>query len=242
MQRRRPFPWLRILVHILGWLPLVIIFYDYTRNALTINPIQYVEQLLGRIGIYWIVGALAVTPLYTLTGYRDLPNRRRATGLYAFMYASLHILVFMGLDYGFVWSEIFPLIFGKLYLWVGVGAMLLLIPLAVTSFDYFKRVMGKNWKRLHWLVYPAALASVLHYSLAQKGDIFALRGNIVRPFIWLIITIILLVMRIPPVRRWISMTRRQTVDWVRRISTSRRPGGGAAAFPPAKNSGAGSQK
>jgi len=232
VQRKRPFPWLRIAVHILGWLPLVIIFYLYTRNALTINPIQDIEQRLGRIAIYWLVGALAVTPLHILTGWKDLPLRRRATGLYAFMYTCLHILVFMGLDYGFVFSQIFSLILGKVYLWVGALAFLLLLPLAATSFDYFIRKMGRDWKRLHWLVYPAALVAVLHYALAQKGDIFTLRGHIVAPFLWLLLTILLLVMRIPPLRRWIIRTRRQTVERIRRFSASRKAGGdGERAIP-----------
>ena len=226
MTRKRPFPWLRIAVHIFGWLPLAIILYDYATNNLTINPIQEIEQRLGRIAIYWIVAALAVTPLHTLTGWRDLPTRRRATGLYAFMYTCLHVLVFMGLDYGFVFSQIFSLVFGKVYLLVGTLALLLLIPLAVTSFDYFIRKMGKNWKRLHWLVYPAAVVAILHYALAQKGDIFTLRGHIVAPFLWGLLTLLLLVLRIPPVRRWVSATRRRMVVWIRSFSAAGKSGNG----------------
>ncbi len=230
MERKRPFPWLRIAVHVLGWLPIAILIFDYATNHLTVNPIQDIEQRLGRIAIYWLVGALAVTPLYTVTGWRDLPNRRRATGLYAFMYTCLHILWFMGVDYGFFWPQILSLIVGKVYLWVGVAALLLLIPLAATSFDYFKRTMGKNWKRLHWLVYPAALTAVLHYALAQKGNIFQLKGHIVAPFIWLLITILLLLMRLPPIRRWISGTRQRTLGWARKVSSTRKASGGGSAL------------
>ncbi len=191
--------------------------YDFVSNRLTINPIQDLEQILGRIAIYWMVAALAVTPLYTLTGLRDLPNRRRAVGLYAFMYTCLHLLVFFGLDYGFNFGQIWSLVTGKVYLMVGVLAVLLLIPLAVTSFDYFIRKMGKNWKRLHWLVYPAVVVSILHYGLAQKGDIFTLRGNIARPVFWLVLTFVLLAMRLPPVRRWVSGTRRKLTVRFRRL-------------------------
>jgi methionine sulfoxide reductase heme-binding subunit len=207
--KKRRFPWLRIAVHVLGWLPLAFLAYDFFTNQLTINPIQAAEQRLGRIAIYWMVATLAVTPVYTLTGLRDLPNRRRAIGLYAFLYTCLHLLVFFGLDYGFNFAQAWSLVTGKVYLLVGLLAVLLLIPLAVTSFDYFIRKMGKNWKRLHWLVYPAVVVSILHYGLSQKGDLFTLRGNILRPFLWLLLTAILLVMRLPPVRRWISGTRRK---------------------------------
>jgi sulfoxide reductase heme-binding subunit YedZ len=229
VNRKRRFPWLRIIVHILGWLPLVIILFDYATNNLTINPIQEIEQRLGRIAIYWLVAALAVTPLYTLTGLRDLPNRRRAVGLYAFMYTCLHVLVFMGLDYGFYFSQIFSLLFGKVYLLVGALSLLLLIPLAVTSFDYFIRKMGKNWKRLHWLVYPAVVVAILHYALAQKGDLFTLRGHILSPFLWGVLTILLLVLRIPPVRRWVSMMRRRVTGWSRRFTPASRVDSGKSA-------------
>jgi sulfoxide reductase heme-binding subunit YedZ len=94
---------------------------------------------------------------------------------------------------------------------VGVLAVLLLIPLAVTSFDYFKRKMGRNWKRLHWLMYPAAIVSMLHYALAQKGNLLTLQGNILKPFLWGVLTVILLSLRLPSVRRWLSGLRRRLV-------------------------------
>jgi sulfoxide reductase heme-binding subunit YedZ len=216
--KKSHFPWLRLLVHLLAWLPLVYLIYAFFADKLTINPIQDLEQILGRIAIYWMVATLAVTPLYTLTGLRDLPARRRAVGLYAFLYTCLHLLVFFGLDYAFNFAQIWDLIIGKVYLWVGVLAVLFLIPLAVTSFDYFIRIMGKTWKRLHWLVYPAVVVSILHYALAQKGNLFTLRGNILRPLLWLILTIFLLVMRIPAVRKWVSSLRRKLAVALRRFS------------------------
>jgi sulfoxide reductase heme-binding subunit YedZ len=209
MKQKKHLPWLRFLVHLLGILPLVVLTVAFFDNKLTINPIQDLEQILGRIAIYWLVATLAVTPLYTLTGFRDLPGRRRAVGLYAFFYTCLHLLIFFGLDYAFNFVQIWSLITGKVYLLVGVLAVLLLIPLAVTSFDYFIRKMGMNWKRLHWLVYPAVVVSILHYGLAQKGDLFTLRGNILRPFLWLLLTSFLLALRLPPVRRWVSRMRRK---------------------------------
>lgn len=217
MKRKPHFPWLRVLVHLLGWLPLVYLIYAFYAGKLTINPVQDLEQILGRIAIYWMVATLAVTPLYTLTGLRDLPNRRRAVGLYAFLYTCLHLLVFFGLDYAFNLAQIWSLVTGKVYLLVGVLAVLLLIPLAVTSFDYFIRTMGRNWKRLHWLVYPAVVVSILHYALAQKGNLFTLRGNILRPFLWLLLTILLLILRLPPVRRWVSDVRRKVFVRFRRL-------------------------
>jgi sulfoxide reductase heme-binding subunit YedZ len=211
------FPWLRISVHLLAWLPLAYLVYAFFADKLTINPVQDLEQILGRIAIYWLVATLAVTPLYTLTGFRDLPGRRRAVGLYAFMYTCLHLLVFFGLDYAFNLIQIWNLVLGKVYLLVGALAVILLIPLAITSFDYFIRKMKKYWKWLHWLVYPAVVISILHYALAQKGDIFTLRGNVLRPFLWGMLTAFLFALRLPPVRRWISRIRRSVTVRFRRL-------------------------
>ena len=208
MKKRHPFNWLQIVIHIAGWIPLVLITYYFFTNNLTVNPIQDIEQRLGRVALYFLVATLAVTPLSTMTGWSGLLPRRRALGLYAFFYASLHVLVFLGLDYGFNFSQILPLLTGKLYLIIGVLAFSMLLPLAVTSFDYFIRHMGKNWKRLHWLIYPAGLIVILHYSLSLKGNLFTLKGNILQPLIWGIVIILLLILRLPALRRWISSVRR----------------------------------
>jgi sulfoxide reductase heme-binding subunit YedZ len=118
-------------------------------------------------------------------------------------------MVFLGLDYAFNLSQIIPLLFGKLYLIAGVLAFSLLLPLAVTSFDYFIRRMGRNWKRLHWLIYPAGLVVILHYAWSLKGNIFTLQGNIIQPLIWGFVILVLLILRLSPLRRWISSTRRK---------------------------------
>ena len=95
------FPWLRILVHLLGLLPLVRIGLDAWTGGLSINPIQDIEQRLGRAALYFLVATLAVTPLTSLTGWKSLPQRRRALGLYTFLYAGLHFFTFAVIDYGF---------------------------------------------------------------------------------------------------------------------------------------------
>jgi sulfoxide reductase heme-binding subunit YedZ len=209
VRKARPFPWLQIAVHIIGWLPLAKIIYDFATHSLTINPVQEIEQRFGRIGLYFLVASLAVTPAYTITGWKAVISRRRALGLYAFLYTSLHILVFLGLDYAFDFMQIFPLLFGKVYLIAGVLGFFMLLPLAVTSFDYFIHRMRKNWKRLHWLIYPAAIVIILHYAWSLKGDLFKLRGNITQPLLWGSVILALLALRLPPLRRWISVLRQK---------------------------------
>ncbi len=113
--------WLQILIHILGWLPLAWILFDYFTGRLSVNPIQDIEQRLGRIAVYFLIASLACTPLYTLTGWREPLKRRRALGLYCFMYASLHVLTFIGLDYGFNLSLIGGIVLQKPYAIVGLA-------------------------------------------------------------------------------------------------------------------------
>ena len=96
-------------------------------------------------------------------------KRRRALGLYTFMYATIHVLIFISLDYGIAWSTIVQTVFEKPYILVGVTGFMLLIPLAFTSFDIWKKRLGKNWKRLHQVVYLIGPLTVLHYLWSKKG-------------------------------------------------------------------------
>jgi len=192
---------LQIAVHIYAWSALVHILFDFITGNISPNPIQELEQRTGRHAITLLVLSLACTPLNTLFRWSELLKRRRALGLYAFMYASIHVLIFINLDYGLAWSFIIQTVFEKPYIVVGLLGFLMLIPLACTSFDIWKKRLGKNWKRLHQLIYLIAPLLVLHYAWGKKGDFFALQGEIIRPLIYGLVVVLLLIMRVPAVRR-----------------------------------------
>src|SRR5215211_5585409 len=198
---------LQVAIHIYGWSALVRLIIDYFNHHLTANPIQALEQRTGRHAITLLVLSLACTPLNNIFGWRELLKRRRALGLYAFMYATIHVIIFIDLDYGLAWSLIVQTIFEKPYIVVGMLASLMLIPLAFTSFDVWKKRLGKNWKRLHKIIYLIAPLAVLHYAWGKKGDFFRLQGEIILPLIYAVIVILLLIFRIPPVRRVIASLR-----------------------------------
>jgi sulfoxide reductase heme-binding subunit YedZ len=198
---------LQIAIHIYGWSALVLLLIDLFTGNLTANPIQALEQRTGRHAITLLVLSLACTPLNSLFGWRELLKRRRALGLYAFLYATLHVIIFVDIDYGLAWSLIIQNIIEKQYIIFGAITFLLLVPLAFTSFDIWKKRLGKNWKRLHQIVYLIAPIAVLHYALGKKGDFFALQGEIIRPLIYAGIVILLLVMRLPPVRKALASAR-----------------------------------
>jgi sulfoxide reductase heme-binding subunit YedZ len=208
---KNKFPWLRILVHILGLLPLVFILGDALIGDLTVNPIQDIEQRLGRAALNFLVASLAVTPLTTLTGWRSLPPRRRALGLYAFLYASLHFITFAVLDYGLNLHEIGRLILEKPFILLGLTTGLLLLPLAITSFNFFMQKMGKKWKILHRLIYIAGITVIIHYAWAKKGDLIALQGDILKPLLWGFLVVLLLVLRIPAIRKGVIVLRQKTL-------------------------------
>ncbi|WP_172797937.1 protein-methionine-sulfoxide reductase heme-binding subunit MsrQ [Longilinea arvoryzae] len=190
-----------ILAHALALLPLAHLIFAALTGGLTVNPIQYVEQRLGDAAIAVLTADLAVNPAVTITGWHKLSKLARPLGLYAFGYAFAHFLVFIGLDFGFsgplLWQELRE----KPFILLGLSALILLAALAITSFKWWMRRLGRNWKRLHRLVYVAGILVVIHYGLALKGDFFHLRGNELLPLLYAVVILILLAMRIPWVKR-----------------------------------------
>jgi methionine sulfoxide reductase heme-binding subunit len=214
---------LQIIMHLYAWSGLVHLLIDYFIGNLSVNPIQDLEQRTGRHAITLLVLSLLCTPLNTLFGGKEPLKRRRALGLYSFMYATIHVLIFVSLDYGLAWSLIIQNVVEKPYIIFGLITFLMLIPLAVTSFDIWKVRLKKNWKRLHQTVYLIAPLAVLHFALSKKGDIFRLQGEIVRPLIYGLVVLILLILRIPRVRKFFASLRtRYLHPFIRRIQ-SRNP-------------------
>jgi len=209
---------LQIIMHIYAWSALAHLLFDYFLGHLSVNPIQDLEQRTGRAAVTLLVLSLMCTPLNTLFGWKELLKRRRALGLYTFLYATIHVLIFLDLDYGLAWSIIFQNIIEKPYIIFGVLTFLLLTPLAITSFNIWKVRLKKNWKRLHQTVYFIAPLAVLHFALSKKGDIFHLQGDIIRPFIYGVVVLILLLLRIPRVRKFFASFRNQHLQpFFRRI-------------------------
>lgn len=207
---------LQIAIHLYAWSALVRLIIDTFTGNLTANPIQAMEQRTGRHAITLLVLSLACTPLTNLFGWRELLKRRRTLGLYAFLYATIHMIIFVDLDYGLAWSLIVQTVLEKPYIVVGVISFLLLVLLAFTSFDIWKKRLGKNWKRLHQLVYLIAPLAVLHYAWGKKGDFFAFQGEIIRPWIYALIVMLLLIMRIPRVRKALASLRDRMLVLFRR--------------------------
>ena len=214
---------LQIIMHIYAWSALAHLLFDYFLGNLSVNPIQDLEQRTGRAAITLLILSLMCTPLNTLFGWKEMLKRRRALGLYSFMYVSIHVLIFLDLDYGLAWSLIIQSIVEKSYIIFGVITFLLLTPLAITSFDIWKKRLKKNWKRLHQTVYLIAPLAVLHFALSKKGAIFQLQGDIVRPLIYGLVVLILLALRIPTIRRGFASFRSRHLQPFFRRFQARKP-------------------
>jgi methionine sulfoxide reductase heme-binding subunit len=147
------------------------------RRALTgglgANPIEFVTLRTGYWALLLLIVTLAVTPVRRLTGWNRLIQLRRPLGLFAFFYATLHLLTYITLDRFFEFGEIWDDIVKRPYITVGFTAFLLLLPLAVTSTRGWIRRLGRRWQLLHRLVYPAAALGVLHFywKRSSKADI-----------------------------------------------------------------------
>lgn len=159
---------LRLLVHIGSLLPLALLIFDTLAGRLSVNPIQDLTLRTGKAALVLLVLSLACTPANWLLGWRWATSLRKPLGLYAFLYVSLHLLVFVAVDYGLDPGLIGQAIAEKRYVLAGMTSFLLLLPLALTSTKGAQRRLGRWWRRLHRLVYPAAILAVLHFLWLSK--------------------------------------------------------------------------
>jgi sulfoxide reductase heme-binding subunit YedZ len=140
-------------------------------DALGANPVEAVTRSTGWWTLAFLCITLAVTPLRRATGAHWLVRLRRMLGLYAFFYACLHFTTYIWLDVWFDLAAVAKDIVKRPFITVGFTAFVLLVPLAVTSTRAMQRRLGRNWQRLHRLVYAVAVLGVLHFWWLVKRDI-----------------------------------------------------------------------
>ncbi|GAB4530440.1 MAG: ferric reductase-like transmembrane domain-containing protein [Anaerolineales bacterium] len=190
-----------ILPHLAAGLPALWLAWAWQGDALGINPIQAATQFSGRTALTMLAFSLACTPLHTLFGWRYVLPWRRSLGLYAFVWAAVHLFFFVWVDYGLDWAALHLDVGGKPYVWVGALAMLILAALAFTSHRWWMKHLKRRWKALHRLVYLAAALVLVHYFWVAKGNFWGLNGNIVRPLIYSAAVGLLLALRVPAIRQ-----------------------------------------
>lgn len=183
--RRVPVP----LIWALGAIPFALLVVDTVTNNLGVDPVQAIEHRLGRTALYLLVAGLAVTPLLRLTGL-SLMRFRRALGVLCFAYAVAHVLTWVVMDMGLLWGQMGRDIVKRPYLLFGMLSFVAIFALGVTSNNLSIRRMGAGtWRRLHRLVYPAAVLAGMHW-------LWAVKVNELAPLVWASLIVALLVLRI----------------------------------------------
>ena len=169
--RTKPIRWLKPVIFVLCLGPVAWLTVRAFLGDLGANPIEEVTRYLGDWALRFLLIALAVTPVRILTGWTAIGQLRRMLGLFAFFYVVLHLSSYVGLDQFFYWAGIWQDIVKRFYITLGMSAVLMLLPLAVTSTNAMvKRLGARNWRRLHRLVYPAAILAVVHFFMMIKAD------------------------------------------------------------------------
>lgn len=161
----------KVAVFIASLVPLAILAWSAYSNALGANPIEEIQIQTGLWSLRFLALSLAISPLRKLTGWNTIIRYRRTFGLFAFFYATVHLLNYVALDMYFDISDIVEDVAKHLYVTVGVATWLVLIPLVATSTrSSIRRLGGRRWNRLHQLAYVAAVGGTVHYLWAVKKD------------------------------------------------------------------------
>jgi sulfoxide reductase heme-binding subunit YedZ len=174
---------------ILSLVPLILILYKIVFNQLGPEPIKEITHHTGEWTLLFLIFTLSMTPLKKLTNLTIWISFRRMFGLFAFFYASLHLMTYVGLDYRFDLNSISKDVLTKKFIFIGFAAWLLMVPLAITSSKKMMNLLKHNWKKLHKLIYVISIFGVIHFIWLVKKDL-------TEPLIYLAITILLLAFRV----------------------------------------------
>jgi sulfoxide reductase heme-binding subunit YedZ len=184
----------QIIAGILCIIPFILLTIGYFTDSLTADPILALILRSGRTAVNLLMLSLLCRPLSNLLSLTALLKVRITLGNFAFFYALFHFLVFSGLDFEFnpvwIWQEIRR----NTFIYLGIAALLLLIPLAITSITKIRIKMGKSWQVLHRIVYMIAILAIIHYFMASKGDYTI-------PVLYGTIFLLLMLFRLPPLNK-----------------------------------------
>jgi methionine sulfoxide reductase heme-binding subunit len=171
-RRREPLPWLKPGIFLGGLVPLAWLGVRAGTGGLGANPIAEIENELGLTALIFLLAALACTPAKRLLGWTWQMRVRRELGLFAFFYATLHFLAYLVLDEFFDWGAIVADVAKRPFITVGVLALILMIPLAITSTnDWVRRLGFRRWQRIHQAVYLAGALAAVHFIWRVKIDV-----------------------------------------------------------------------
>ena len=163
---------IKTAIWITGLTPPIWLAAGLFRRTLGINPVETIILVEGRWTLVFLIATMTVTPIRRLTRWNRVVQLRRLLGLFAFFHACTHFLSYFGIDQLFQLQYILEDVLERRYITAGFSALVLMIPLAVTSTKGWIRRLGKRWQKLHRLSYVAASLGVLHFYWKVKADTF----------------------------------------------------------------------
>ncbi len=194
--------WHYILIHALAIAPLALTAYEYLTNTLPIVLDRHLVIRFGAVGLAFIIASFSITPISILSGKTNFVPLRRSLGVYGFCYIALHFLAYAWFSNQFEWALILRDIGERRAMSVGLLALALLLPLALTSTNGWQKRLGRRWKVLHRLVYLAVPLSILHYFWLERD----IRDWV---FVYGTLVIIFFALRLPIVKRAIARMRQR---------------------------------
>jgi sulfoxide reductase heme-binding subunit YedZ len=190
---------LKAVIFVLALLPFLRMAW-LTAAGVPVDPVEFLTHGSGDWALYLLCATLAITPLRRLTGWNWLVRLRRMVGLFTFFYAFMHFMTFLWFDHFFDVAAMWKDVLKRPFITVGFLAFVLLIPLAATSTNAMIKRLGRNWARLHKVIYVIAPLAILHYWWMKAG-----KHNFEQPIVWGTVVGVLLLLRV-----WWSLSRART--------------------------------
>lgn len=158
----------KVLVFLGALVPLALLVRGAMTENLGVNPAETIQLETGRWALKFLLLSLAITPVRRLTGWNPIIQFRRMLGLFAFFYATCHFAAYWSFDLGFAFAAMVGDVLKRPFIALGFAALMLMLPLALTSTKGWIRRLGRRWTTLHRLVYVAAICAVLHFAWKVK--------------------------------------------------------------------------
>jgi len=190
--------WLKVLLHLAAFLPLVYLFMAATQGWLSADPAKDIQHFTGRMALKLLLGTLLVSPLTRYAKQPLLIRTRRLLGVWTFVWACLHLLSYYLLELGvdnlrLLGSELVS----RPYLTLGILTWLILLALTATSFQRAQRKLGRRWQTLHNFIYLAAILAPIHY-------LWSVKVLSPQPVLYALAALALLAWRYKKFRNWLS--------------------------------------
>lgn len=188
--------WLKVVLHLAAFLPLVWLFYAVNQGLLSADPAKDIQHFTGKMALKLLLASLLITPLARYAKQPQLIRTRRLLGLWCFAWATLHLTSYALLELGL--SNLTLLgreLISRPYLTLGISCWLLLLAMTLTSTQAAQRQLGRNWQRLHNVVYLVAILAPIHY-------LWSVKVLSPQPLLYALVAAVLLALRYRKFRGW----------------------------------------